>query len=269
MQLLLPSSVPGHPDAAGGDLDLTPSGQGADLTAVEDALAAVLAWPQAPDHDGVTVRANMVESLDGGTTVDGSSGALSIPADQKLMGLQRDLADVVLVGAGTVIDEKYPGTRAYPKRQRRRERWHRTGVPRWAIVASRPLPAELPALVDSAANGYPAYVLTPDGVPQPATAEVISTGPTLDLRAGLHALADRGAHRVLCEGGPRLLGRLADAGLLDELCLTIAPYLLGTGTTVPLLAGTDLAGADPTAAPWRLVSLLADGNHLFARYRRP
>ncbi|NNG37639.1 dihydrofolate reductase family protein [Nakamurella aerolata] len=266
MQLLFPPSVPGQPMAPTRDLDL--SGKG-DLTTVENALAAVLAWPAAPGPDGVTVRANMVESLDGGTTVAGSSAALSDPADQKLMGLQRDLSDVVLVGAGTVIDEKYPGARDYPKRQRRRERWHRTPVPRWAIVASRPLPDDLPALVDSAAAGYPAYVLSPDGVAQPDTAEVIRTGADLDLRTGLRALAEGGAHRVLCEGGPHLLGRLVRDGLLDELCLTIAPYLLGTGTTMALLGGTDLADTDPTAEPWQLASLLAESNHLFARYRRP
>ena len=42
--------------------------------------------------------------------------------------------------------------------------------------------------------------------------------------ATLHA---RGARVVHCEGGPRLFGSLAAAGLVDEVLLTVAPLLAG------------------------------------------
>lgn len=204
----------------------------------------------------------MVVSMDGGTTVNGRSGPLGTSVDQKLIGLQRDLADVILVGAGTVISENYPGTRATPKRTRRRERWGVAGLPRWAIVASRSLPADLRAMTESA---EPTFVISPDGVDQPDGADVIRTGAELDLAVGLAALADRGRRRILCEGGPALLGRLAVADLLDEISLTLSPTQLGIGTTIPLLGGVDL---HDDVRDWELASLFVDDDHLFPRYRR-
>lgn len=264
-----------RPDLAGNTaygppptLELTSSG---DQSATEDLLAAALGWPSQqagaeptePAHQHRwTVRANMIASLDGGATVAGTSGGLGTAVDRKLIGLQRDLADAVLVGAGTVIGENYRGAKAYPKRMRRRERWGRTGIPRWAIVASRPLPADLRAITESE---EPPFVITTDTVDQPAGTTAIRTGPQLDLGNALAQLADNGYRRILCEGGPTLLGRLAAADLLDELSLTIAPALLGTGTTTPLLGGTDLHGE---LRRWQLVTLLADGDHLFTAYRR-
>ena len=40
-------------------------------------------------------------------------------------------------------------------------------------------------------------------------------------------LGVRGMRRVLTEGGPTLLGSFMQRDLLDELCLTIAPYIVG------------------------------------------
>lgn len=263
MQLLRPGpgDDPSTPDTftvdLAGDGDRTTE---QDRVAAEDRVVAALGWPQ--DGPRWTVRANMVASVDGGTTVRGRSGPLGTPVDQKLIGLQRDLANVILVGAGTVIAENYPGIQTYPKRTRRRERWGVPGLPRWAIVASRSLPADLRAVTESA---EPTFVISPDGVRQPDGAEVIRTGPELDLAVGLSALADRGRRRILCEGGPTLLGRLAAADLLDEISLTVSPTLLGTGSTIPLLGGVNLH--DDVRA-WELASLFVDGDHLFPRYRR-
>ncbi|WP_051266426.1 dihydrofolate reductase family protein [Nakamurella lactea] len=274
MQIFRPGSV-----TAGHLSTISLTDAGTFTTDAEDLLAAAMAWPSLePDPnanpDAVdnrppwTLRANMIGSLDGGATIDGRSAGMGTLIDQKLMGLQRDLADVVLVGAGTVIAENYPGAKVYPRRAARRRRWGRSELPRWAIVASRPLPADLPAIVDSA---EPPFVITADGVDQPAGTEVISTGSSVDVGAALPLLADRGQRRILCEGGPTLLGQLAVGDHVDELSLTIAPTLLGTGSTTPMLGGVDLLAqraADGGADRWRLVTLLADGDHLFTRYRR-
>jgi riboflavin biosynthesis pyrimidine reductase len=45
----------------------------------------------------------------------------------------------------------------------------------------------------------------------------------------LDELARRGLYRVLCEGGPNLLGEIVEHGLLDELALTLAPMLVAGG----------------------------------------
>jgi 5-amino-6-(5-phosphoribosylamino)uracil reductase len=49
----------------------------------------------------------------------------------------------------------------------------------------------------------------------------------VDEAAVLTALADRGLYRVLTEGGPMLFSSFVERDLLDELCLTIAPSLVG------------------------------------------
>ncbi len=57
-----------------------------------------------------------------------------------------------------------------------------------------------------------------------------ASGPHPDRVDGatvLRILADRKLFRVLTEGGPMFLSTLIEDDLLDELCLTIAPLLVG------------------------------------------
>jgi riboflavin biosynthesis pyrimidine reductase len=66
----------------------------------------------------------------------------------------------------------------------------------------------------------------------------------------------------LCEGGPTLLGVVAADGVLDELCLTIAPMLVGGGSR-RVLEGPVLSPVQRM----RLTQLLQDDDDLlFARY---
>ena len=60
-------------------------------------------------RDGTRVRMNFVSSADGAVTLDGRSGALGGDTDRELMQVLRAMADVVLVGAGTVRAEGYGG----------------------------------------------------------------------------------------------------------------------------------------------------------------
>ena len=96
----------------------------------------------------------------------------------------------------------------------------------------------------------------------PAT--VVEAGTdSVDLALMTRRLADLGLHRVLCEGGPGLLGRLIDADLLDELCLTCSPQTVG-GPPTTMLGGVRLA--DPVR--WDLQTLHLDQGNLFGHYRR-
>jgi 5-amino-6-(5-phosphoribosylamino)uracil reductase len=93
-------------------------------------------------------------------------------------------------------------------------------------------------------------------------ADVVVTGDDdVDLALALGALADRGLTQVVCEGGPHLFGWLVAAGLVDELCLTIAPLLAG-GTAGRIVAGLESQVTDPM----RLLHVLEDDGHLFLRY---
>ena len=52
-------------------------------------------------------------------------------------------------------------------------------------------------------------------------------GPRIEERDALVALGGQGARVVLSEGGPTLIGQLAVADVLDELCLTVSPMVVG------------------------------------------
>ena len=100
-----------------------------------------------------------------------------------------------------------------------------------------------------------------------AVADVVVAGDDeVDLPLGMAALHDRGLRRLLCEGGPTLLTALLRAGLVDELCLTTAPVLLGAAPTL-------LVEALPAPVDLRLVHLVDGGDGSAAeplgRQRRP
>lgn len=79
--------------------------------------------------------------------------------------------------------------------------------------------------------------------------------------AALGELGRRGAKVVLAEGGPTLNAWLADAGMIDELCLSVAPVLAG-GPSSRLIHGATFAAPKTL----ELAHLLEDDGMLFARY---
>jgi riboflavin biosynthesis pyrimidine reductase len=211
------------------------------------------------------LRANMVASADGAGFLEGRTAALSTPADMRLFGLLRVLADVVLVGAGTARAEEYKPARRRPSLEDLRAGRPLT-VP--IAVVSRKLDLDFAApLFTGAPPDARTIVITCAGSPDDQraaaarVADVIVAGETaVDLEEAVAALRDRGLGQVLCEGGPHLLGQLAAEGLLDELCLTVTPVLAGPGPT------RVVAGAPFPARPMTLAHVLTDDGELFCRY---
>lgn len=229
----------------------------------DDALAAAYAWP-AQAASRPVVRANMVTSLDGAISVDGRSAGLGSDGDQRIFDILRDLADVLLVGAGTIRAEGYGGIHVDAARLQRRQRWGLGAAPRVAVVTGGGLAADLGIFTDS--ETPPLVITTTAGAERmsgyPATIVAAGTD-TVDLSEMLTAMADLGLHRVLCEGGPRLLGRLIHAQLLDELCLTSSPQTVG-GPPTPMLGEVQL----DQRVRWDLATLHLEDGNLFSRYRR-
>jgi riboflavin biosynthesis pyrimidine reductase len=223
------------------------------------------------DRSGLHLRANFVTSLDGAVEVDGISKQLSTPDDQLVFSLLRMLADVVLVGAGTVRVEGYRGLRLKESRQQWRREHGLAENPRLVLVTSRlALDPALPALADSAVRPL---VITHEAAPTERhsalreVADVVAFGAeAVDLPAALAHLADLGLPQVLCEGGPHLLGALTEADLVDEFCLSVAPLLAGPGAS-RITAG--LAGAGSPSRWMQLRSVLeSDDGTLLLRYLR-
>ena len=222
------------------------------------ALAAHYAWPETP-RAAPYVRVNFVASVDGAVTVDGQSGGLGTAADQSVFHLLRELAEVVLVGAGTVRTEKYNGVQ-------HNTRGHDTPPP-IAVVTGR---ADLdPASALFTDTVVPPLILTVESAPADRRAALADAGgdvvvlPRLTPDILLAELARRGLDRVLCEGGPSLLGTLQAADAVDELCLTVAPLLVG-GEAGRIARGP--AGIPPRRMA--LVGALQADDALLLRYRR-
>lgn len=215
-------------------------------------------------HAGVLLRAGLVVSVDGAVAADGRSAGLSGSADRAAFRALRACADAVVVGAGTARTEGYGPVRLTPEGAA-----HRAALglpdPRLVLVsrAGRFDPTArcfteqvaTPTVVVTGERGRAAaasvagvaevvVVDGPDGNPDPA-----------EVAAALRA---RGLAHLLCEGGPALLTDLLRAGLVDELCLTHAPLLVGGG---PPLVGL-------LESPLRLERrhLLDTGEALLGRY---
>jgi riboflavin-specific deaminase-like protein len=210
------------------------------------------------------LRANFAVSIDGMVTVGGRSSPLSGPADRAAFMAMRAVADVILVGAGTVRAEDYGPVRLEEAASERRLARHQAPLPALAIVSNR---ADLAPTARVFGGPAKPFLLTSAGAATARAdlaevAEIIVCGDeAVDLKRGLGALRDRGLGRVLCEGGPTLLNTLVASELLDELCCTSAPALVGPGHR-------SLTGGQAWPAPFRLrltAALEGDGM-IFARY---
>ena len=102
---------------------------------------------------------------------------------------------------------------------------------------------------------------TAAGTRGPTPAETDGAGRLGSPVAALGELGRRGAKVVLAEGGPTLNAWLAEAGMIDELCLSVAPVLAG-GPSPRLIHGAAFAAPKTL----ELAHLLEDDGMLFARY---
>lgn len=230
----------------------------------DDLVAAYEIGDRAVPH----LRVNMVSSLDGAVEVDGLSAGLSSVEDRRLLGHLRMLADVLMVGAGTLRSEGYNPLRVGEERQAWRREHGLPDNPVLAVVSGRlDLSPRARALAEAPVRPL---VITQASAPaerRDALAEVadilVAGEDEVSPGAVVAALADRGLPQILCEGGPQLLGTLVAADLVDELCLSMSPLLAGPGPS-RIIAG-------PETAVRRLGLrhvLSADDGTLFLRYLR-
>ncbi len=228
-----------------------------------DAYGQVTAGPPGRPH----VRVNMVSSLDGAIAVGGRSGGLGGPADRRLFFVLRSLADVVLVGAGTVRAEGYGPVRLDPAlTEARRGRGQRDAPPIAVVTRSCHLDWTAPFFTE--AQTRPIIITVAEAAASAErgkkVADVVVAGEdNVELDRALAALGDKGFASVLGEGGPRLNAQLASGGLLDELCLTLSPRVV-EGDGPRILHGPALA--EPQS--WKPLHLLEEDDFLFLRLGR-
>ncbi len=94
-----------------------------------------------------------------------------------------------------------------------------------------------------------------------AEAIVVCGEESVDPATAVRALNERGLVHLLTEGGPQLFGQWLAAGVVDELCLTVRPSLIG-GPGLRIVEGELLATQTPDA---RITQVLAIEGDLMLR----
>jgi len=224
-------------------------------------LAGLRARERAPSQRPF-VYLNMVASADGRATLEGRTSKLGSDADTLLLTELRALADAVLVGTGTVRAEGYGRLVGDAGRIARRAAAGLPATPHAVLLSrSSDVPwdaglfaaADQPVIVYTGADGEPPEVAAPLEIVRledPAPRAVMA-----DLRA-------RGMRSLLCEGGPTLNSALLEAGVVDELFLTLSPLLSGEPDALRIVEGAGL----PEPVQLELAWVLRHGEELFLRY---
>ncbi len=242
---------------------------GSTETVSEDQLPDLYAYPERLEK--CWVRSNFISSLDGGATADGKSGGLAGPGDRALFLMMRELADIVVVGAGTVRIENYGGVQLNAAARQARQARGQAEVPPIGIISrSGHLERDMKVFTHTE---VPPLVLTCTAATESThdalgdTAVVLDCSghdpAAVDITVVLSTLAERGLLRILTEGGPSLHGTFVEADLLDELCLSLAPALVGAA------ARRIATGPSQVHTQMRRAHLIADdAGYLYSRYVR-
>ena len=240
-------------------------------------------------QDRPTILGNFVSTLDGAVSLgpgEPSSGGGEISgfsdADRFMMALLRSLADVVIVGAGTVrtggrhiwtADYLYPA-HAGSFAAWRAELWLAPQPTTIIVTASGNLDGTHSGLN---AQGVPVVVVTTRAGAERMAKNMFSShvqgrAVTDEARVPVGALLDvvtsLGARVALCEGGPHLFTDLIRARLVDDLFLTLAPQIVGRDANAKRLALVEGANLSEGRGRWSsLVDVRHAGDDLFLRYR--
>jgi riboflavin biosynthesis pyrimidine reductase len=234
------------------------------------------------------VIGNFVTSLDGvvALSLSDQTGGGEISGyntqDQMVMGILRSIADVIIVGAGTLraaplhmwtpdaichsLGEVYSELRR--QLGKAPEPLNVFVTARGSIDLDLPVfsSGKVPVLIVTTTEGE--RLLRRRDLPPSVRMVAAGSGDSLGARAVLEAVRGvQSADVVLTEGGPRLMADFFADNCLDELFLTLAPQVAGrnSGDERPgLVAGREFLPDHPR---WgRLASLKRGGSHLFLRY---
>jgi riboflavin biosynthesis pyrimidine reductase len=241
---------------------------------------------------GCRVFSNFVSTLDGvvslqtkGHSAGGDISGFSVQ-DRMVMGLLRAIADVVIVGSGTLdADPRHVWTPdgicpelANDYQRLRRALTKRAAALNVVVTASGNIDLRLPVFESGL---VPAMIVTTAagakrlGKQKPP--DSVQIHPVRHSRGDIAPISildevtrvSRGT-RILIEGGPRLLGSFFKERLVDEQFLTLAPQIAGRDIgdgRLGLVMEETFAPRDPR---WgTLIDVRRGGSLLFLRYSFP
>ena len=192
------------------------------------------------------------------------------PQDKLHLFRQRALADAVLLGHTSLKRDNV-----------------RLGIPvdlQQARIKRKQIPAPLRVIVsnkgriDSRLNIFrtttsPILIFSTRRMPKKTQAALkdkatlyLTEADEIDLAAMLEILRSKyKVRRLACEGGPTLFRALLERGLVDQLNLTIAPYMFG-GAKAPTLTGVSKDFL-PASVHCSLIHMRTIGDECFLTYR--
>lgn len=206
------------------------------------------------------VTAKWAQTIDGRiATRTGESKWISSPAARRRVHRLRARVEAILTGVGTILaDDPMLTARSEPGSRRLRR------TARRVVVDSRLRVPPTSALVATCRH-VPTTFLTTTGDEPWATrrecltragADVIDLPPTAEGRVplpeALAALASRyGLSTILLEAGPRLLGGMLKASLVDEALVHVAPTIMADELAQAAAVGLDAPRLSDSSR-WRL-----------------
>jgi len=194
--------------------------------------------------------------------------------DKKHLIRQRSLGDAVLIGHSTLKQDNVRLGIANADLRNERITRGQAAYPLRVIVSNKgKIDAKLNVFQSDPATGGPIIIFSTTRMPRKhrcalmehATLHLTSSNQ-VDLAEMLHRLkTEYRVKTVACEGGAALFRALLERGLVDQLNLTIAPYLFG-GLNAPTLTGLSKEFL-PRSVQCILKDMRVVGDECFLTYR--
>lgn len=245
------------------------TGSGPPLVEPPEAIYDEPSWP-APPEGRPHVAINMVMTADGRTTLHAGQHSRPIGSriDRTVMVRLRAYADALVRGAGTVRKDPYHPSLPPDAPGRRAARGLAGDLLVVVVSASADLPVDAPLF--SRAPRRPVVFTAPTASPErldrlSRVADVlVAPSIPIDILWMLGELRSRyGVRMLLSEGGPTLNHAFFRAGAVDELFMTVAPFVAGRTGELAMVEGPALLEPFPAL---RLQSVHLHGSELFLRY---
>jgi len=216
------------------------------------------------------VLLNMVNSVDGFVSFEGRAGGLSGLADKNIYQIIRGLADIILVGAGTVRSENYKAPKTPQGRLAEfRESRGQEKRPRIAVLSGElNLNPDMGLFAERHPEDKPPLIYTKSESLEENASKLVSSSEIIDfpkkeltVSRVVSDLFKQDGKIVVCEGGPNLNANLLAAGLIDEFCLSVSPRAVGGEDPAAFLN-------NPVNSPVELTvdRILMEEEFLFCRY---
>jgi riboflavin-specific deaminase-like protein len=218
------------------------------------------------------VAATFAMTIDGKITTRAFSAIDFTSREDKLHLLrQRSLGDAVLIGRSTLSHDNVRLGLPDPQMRAEREARGQAPYPLRVIVSNagriephlKIFQSDISRIIIFSTTRMPRKYQA--ALREKATLRLSET-PAVDLKRMLQTLRDEyRVRRVACEGGAELFRSLLELRLVDQLNLTLAPYIFG-GKNAPTLTGTSTEFL-PATVRCSLLSMRVVGDECFASYR--